>query len=70
LDLLCESAVSGTMFTVIVRLLTPKLGYGWILLVVNSVKLATLIIALILVKLKVKPDQFYPMSKVTMLIGR
>ncbi|QPC73008.1 hypothetical protein HYE68_003760 [Fusarium pseudograminearum] len=56
----CGSAVGGTLFSGIVRLLLPKLGCEWTLVVVSSVKLVTLVLALILVKPKVKPCQSHP----------
>ncbi|EKJ69027.1 hypothetical protein FPSE_10786 [Fusarium pseudograminearum CS3096] len=56
----CGSVMGGTMFSGIVRLLLPNLGYEWTLVVVSSVKLVTLVLALILVKPKAKPCQSHP----------
>ncbi|UZP45407.1 hypothetical protein NXS19_013219 [Fusarium pseudograminearum] len=56
----CGSVMGGTMFSGIVRLLLPNLGYEWTLVVVSSGKLVTLVLALILVKPKAKPCQSHP----------
>ncbi|KAF5677309.1 monocarboxylate transporter [Fusarium heterosporum] len=55
------SATGGIVFPILVRLLLPKVGFGWTLRIMGFVQLLALTLALILAKPRIKPRRSGPL---------
>ncbi|KAI1041459.1 hypothetical protein LB505_005607 [Fusarium chuoi] len=57
----CGSATGGVLFPLLVRALLQKVGFGWTLRIVGFVQLFLLLIALVLVKPRLRPRRSAPL---------
>ncbi|KAH6886461.1 riboflavin transporter MCH5 [Thelonectria olida] len=57
----CGSVTGGLVFPSLVRQLLPKIGFAWTVRVAAFIQLGTLVVALVLVKQRIKPKRSAPL---------